>query len=326
MRYLITGITGFAGGHLAEALLVQPGAEVVGISREGTWPAHLAHLAGRVTLHPCDLCVQVELAHLLGGIIPDGIFHLAGQADVGRSLQHPEEAWRDNLLATRSLYQALDHLDFKPRLLYVGSGLAYGDPRHPDQVFDEESPFYPPHPYAASKAAADLMSYQYSRFPGLPIIRARPFNHIGPRQAPQFAIAHFARQIAAIELGLQEPVVHTGNLEARRDVTDVRDIVRAYQLLLERGRPGEAYNIATGNNYTMRDLLDRLLRSARVQVEVRWREQLTRATESPTVRASSARLRQETGWAPDYSLEQSLEDTLNYWRRQLQAESESERK
>src|SRR5438552_3597911 len=147
----------------------------------------------------------------------------------------------------------------KPRILYVGSGQVYGEPQHPDQAFEEGSPLCPSSPYAASKAAADLASFQYARAPGLDIIRVRPFNHIGPRQSPEFAVSHFAKQIADIERKRRPPLLETGNLSSLRDLTDVRDMVRAYVLLMEKGRTGEAYNAAAGEVHSMQSVLDRLL-------------------------------------------------------------------
>jgi GDP-4-dehydro-6-deoxy-D-mannose reductase len=317
MRILVTGITGFAGGHLAEALLARGGTEVHGLSRRGDWPAAWRHLAGRVNLCACDLADRDRLAAVIGEVRPDQVYHLAGYPHVGQSLREPDSAWSGNLSATRSLYEALARWGGRPRVLFVGSGLIYGDPDRPEQAYDEGCLLRPTTPYSASKAAADLLSYQATRAPGLAVVRARPFNHVGPRQSPQFALAHFAKQVAAIELGRQPPVLETGNLTPRRDLTDVRDTVQAYLLLMDRGRVGEAYNIGTGGTHAMGEMLDRLLRLTRVRVEVRQRGDLVRATETPAVRADAARLRRETGWAPRYTLEETLADMLAYWRSAL---------
>jgi GDP-4-dehydro-6-deoxy-D-mannose reductase len=317
MRVLVTGITGFAGGHLAEALLAAGGAEVHGVARHGAWPEESRHLAGRLVLHACDLADRARLTAVLAEVRPERVYHLAGYAHVGQSLKEPDAAWAGNLGATRSLYQALADWGGRPRVLYVGSGLVYGDPATPEQAHDEGCLLRPTTPYSASKAAADLLSYQVTRATGLPVVRARPFNHVGPRQAPSFALAHFARQVAAIERGLQPPVLETGNLSPRRDVTDVRDMVQAYVLLMEHGKFGEAYNIGTGQTHAMQEMLERLLRLAPVRVEVRQRADLVRATETPAVRADAGRLRRETGWAPRYPLEQTLADMLAYWRGRI---------
>jgi GDP-4-dehydro-6-deoxy-D-mannose reductase len=262
----------------------------------------------------CDLCDRAAVRTLLEQVQPECIYHLAGYAHAGESFLDADAAWAGNWKASRSLYEAVIRWGGTPRILYVGSGLAYGAPVHADQVFTEDDPFRPVSPYAASKAAADLMSYQYSRAPGLDIVRVRPFNHIGPRQSPSFAVANFARQIAAIENGRQPPVVETGNLRPLRDLTDVRDTVQAYLALAAKGRPGEAYNLASGQVYSMEVVLKRLLSMTAVQAEVRQKNALVRSTETWAVRASAAKLRQETGWTPRHSLDEALASTLDYWR------------
>jgi GDP-4-dehydro-6-deoxy-D-mannose reductase len=314
MRILVTGITGFAGGHLAEALLVRPGVELHGVSRRARWPGEWHHLEERVRLWSCDLSDRAGLAAPLEEIRPEQIYHLAGYAHVGKSFQEPDAAWHGNTLATRRLYEAIVHWGGRPRILFVGSGLIYGDPDKAELAHAEDSTWRPASPYASSKAAADLVSFEFSRTAGLDIVRARPFNHIGPRQSPEFAVANFARQIAAAEYGRHPSFLETGNLQTQRDLTDVRDTVRAYILLMEQGRTGEAYNVARGEAHTMQSVLDRMLALSRVPIEVRRRDHLVRATENAVIRGDTAKLRRETGWTPAYSLDQTVRDTLNYWR------------
>jgi GDP-4-dehydro-6-deoxy-D-mannose reductase len=316
MRTLVTGATGFVGGHLAEALLAREDPELFGFSRRGEWPASWSHLAGRVALEACDLCAGADVEGRLRRIRPDRIYHLAGYAQVGQSFREVEAAWAGNLTATRGLYDAIERWGGRPRIVYVSSGLVYGDADGSDQAFSETCLLRPTSPYAASKAAADLASYQYSRSPGLDIVRVRPFNHIGPHQSPQFAVAHFAKQIAAIETGRQPPVLETGNLSPVRDLTDVRDVVRAYLLLAEGGRTGDVYNVATGQALSMEAVLDRLLSLARVPIQVRTQARLVRAVEVAAVRGDAGKLRRQTGWTPRYSLNQTLTDTLEFWRHQ----------
>jgi GDP-4-dehydro-6-deoxy-D-mannose reductase len=315
MRILVTGVTGFAGGALAEALLARPGVQVFGISRGGVWPTHWSRLAERVTLHQADMQDSLSVAKVLRQVQPEQVYHLAGYAQVGRSFHEPDAAWTGNLTVTRGLYDAVGRWGGKPRILFVGSGLIYGDVAGPDEVQTELTPLRPNSPYAASKAAADLASYQYTRHPGLDIVRARPFNHIGPGQSAEFAIANFARQIVAIERGRQPPVLETGNLNPRRDLTDVRDMVNAYLLVMEKGRTGEAYNIASGTLHTMQSVLERLLALAGLKVEVRPRGTLVRSTELVGVRVDTTKLRQATGWTPCHPLDQTLRDTLDFWRQ-----------
>jgi GDP-4-dehydro-6-deoxy-D-mannose reductase len=326
MRILVTGVTGFAGGHLTEALLAGKDVELHGLSRRARWPEEWRHLEGRVQLWSCDLCNGSNLRQRLAQIRPDQVYHLAGYAQPGKSFQDADAAWESNLTATRRLYEAIAEAAGSPdpprapRMLYVGSGLVYGDPETPDQAHDERSPFRPASPYASSKAAADLVSYEFTRTCGLDIVRARPFNHIGPRQSPEFAVAHFAQQLAAIEQGVRRgsadpAVLETGNLQPQRDLTDVRDIVQAYILLMERGRTGEAYNVASGEAHAMQSVLDRLLALVQVPVEIRQRDTLVRSTETAVIRGDTSKLRKETGWTPRYPLNQSLRDTLDYWRQ-----------
>jgi GDP-4-dehydro-6-deoxy-D-mannose reductase len=314
MRILVTGITGFAGGHLAEALLARGDVELFGVSRRARWPAGWEHLAGRAELLAADLTDGAAALEVVQWVRPEQVYHLAGYAHVGASFQHAEDAWAANLTATRRLYDAVARWGGRPRLLYVSSGLVYGDPEDPGQALDERCALRPASPYAASKAAADLVSYQYTRAPGLDIVRARPFNHIGPRQSPEYAVAHFARQLAAIEAGRQPPLLETGNLRPLRDLSDVRDIVQAYLVIMEQGRTGAVYNVASGEAHSMQDVLDRLLGLTRVRVEVRQKPDLVRATETAATRGDAGQLRQETGWLPQFSLDQTLADTLAYWR------------
>jgi GDP-4-dehydro-6-deoxy-D-mannose reductase len=311
---LVTGVTGFAGCFLAGALL-ERGERVVGLSRRGAWPAAWRHLADKVELHAVDLCDAAAVEALLRRIEPTRIYHLAGYARVGGSFREPRAAWDGNLTSTLRLCEALAAWGGPARLLYVGSGLVYGQACDSDQPVSEESLLRPDTPYAASKAAADLACFQYTCAPGLDIVRARPFNHIGPHQSPEFAIANFARQVAAIERGELPPLLETGNLDSRRDLTDVRDVIDAYMLLMEHGRKGEAYNIAAGRSLPMRAVLDELLRLAGLKVEVRRRADLLRPAEPGTVRVDTGKLRRETGWAPRHSLEETLRDVLQAWRR-----------
>jgi GDP-4-dehydro-6-deoxy-D-mannose reductase len=317
MINLVTGVTGFVGGHLAEGLLARPDNRVVGVSRKTAWPDEWRHLEGRVELRECDVCERGALSAILEEVRPERIYHLAGYAHVGRSFQEPEAAWEGNLTATRGLYEAVARWGGRPRILFVGSGLVYGESESAAHGCTETSPLLPDNPYAASKAAADLASYQYTRHPGLDIVRVRPFNHIGPRQSPQFAVSSFARQLVAIGRGVQAPVLETGNLQPRRDLTDVRDVVAAYLLLMERGRTGEAYNVGSGQSHAMQAVLDRLIALSGVTVEVRQKASLVRATDLPFIRANADTLRRETGWSPRFTLEQTLGDILAYWRQRL---------
>ena len=314
MRILITGITGFVGGHLVEALETGEHA-LFGISRRGSWPAKLVHLTGKAELLPGDLADTARVEAVLNHVQPEWVMHLAGYANPGRSSQEPDRCWHENLTATRSLYDAIARSGRRPRILYVSTGLIYGEPDDPDGACDERTTLKPATPYAASKAAADILSYQYTRNPGLDIVRVRLFNQIGPRQSADYAAGNFARQIAAAEVGKQPPVIETGDLSARRDITDVRDMVAAFPLLLEHGRSGEAYNAGRGETYLISELLDKLIALARVRVEVRSRAEPGRKADTAVTRADPRKLRHTTGWTPRIPLDQTLADILDDWRK-----------
>ncbi len=316
MRILVTGVTGFAGGHLAEALLSRPHAQIYGVSRRGEWPSALGHLQSDVELSGLDLCDRAATESYLRYARPDQIYHLAGYASVGQSFHQPSETWESNLTATLSLYTAIQQWGESPRIVYVGSGLVYGDADSWDEPLKESCLLAPGHPYASSKAASDLLSFQFTQYPGVPIIRARPFNHIGPRQSANFAIPHFAKQIVTIRRGEQGPVLKTGNLGTYRDFTDVRDIAQAYISLMTHGGPGEAYNIASEISWSVQEILNSLLEIAGLDVEVRQESHLMRAKEESRTRASAAKLRNLSGWVPTISIQQSLADILQYWEDQ----------
>jgi GDP-4-dehydro-6-deoxy-D-mannose reductase len=314
MRVLITGITGFVGSYLAEALLAQGGVELFGISRRGEWSADCRHLAGGVTLFACDLGDSVGLDRCLRDVRPQQIHHLGGYAHVGKSLREPRAAWDGNLTATLALYDAVCRWGGKPRILHVSSGMVYGQPTPPRQLLDENSPMEPSTPYAASKAAADLAACQYHLALGLEIVRVRPFNHIGPRQSPEYAVSSFARQTAEILAKKRPAVIDTGDLSSQRDLTDVRDMVQAYLRLMECGRPGAVYNAGSGQAHSIQAVLERLIALAGVQAEVRSCTVEHRQADPAVLRADSSKLEQETGWKPALPLDRTLTDILDYWR------------
>lgn len=313
VRILITGLTGFAGQYLADLISAEQGVEIHGISRGQIAPSQLS---SRYHIHSCDLGSAPAVDRLMRSVAPKQIYHLAGYANAGQSNREPEAAWQNNLTVTRILYEAIDRWGGKPRVVYVGSGLIYGPSQDAVLGQHENVPLCPTNPYATSKAAADLISYQMSVNPGLEIIRARPYNHIGPRQQESFAIPNFARQIVAIERGLQPPVLQTGNLGAERDLTDVRDVVRAYVGLMKSGRPNEAYNIASGKSRSMSSVLEALLSRARVKVTIQQNADLLRPIDQSVPRVAISKIRKEIGWEPQIPLEQSLGDILDFWRSQ----------
>jgi GDP-4-dehydro-6-deoxy-D-mannose reductase len=245
---------------------------------------------------------------------PDAIFHLAGQSNVPRSFAEPAQTLTTNVLAQLNLFQAALRLKQNPLFLVVCSNEIYGRVTPGDLPIDEDAPLRPVSPYAVSKAAQDLLAYQYYISHKLRTIRLRPFNHIGPRQAEQFVASAFAAQIARIEAGGQEPLLRVGDLAAERDFTDVRDMVRAYALAAQHGEPGQAYNIGSGRTVSIRWLLDTLLAFSTRDIAVEPDPARMRPADVPRVACDSRRFRERTGWAPQISLEQTLHDILEYWR------------
>ena len=315
MRILITGATGFVGGHLVERL--NDGThELHGLSRRAAWPSEWAHLEGSIPLHAVDLSRPDQIESLLQALRPEWIFHLAGYANTGKSFREPREAWAGNWQATFNLYEAIAKVGIEPRILFTSTGLIYGnaDDGAGEQICRETDPLYPASPYAASKAAADLLSYQVSCHPGLDVVRVRCFNQIGPRQSPDYATANFARQIAAIEFGNQEPLLETGDLSGQRDLTDVRDMVRAFISLMREGKAGAAYNAGSGTTHSMRSVLERMLAMAKVPIDFRERIDPARRADTAISRGDIAKLQTATGWQPEFSLDRSLGDLLDYWR------------
>jgi len=259
MRVLVTGITGFVGSHFAEFALAE-GAEVFGSYRWRSKTENIDHLRDRVTLIECDLRDLSSVNELVASSRPDFIIHLAAQSYVHASWHSPAETFNTNTISQVNLLEAVRAQGkAAPRFLAIGSSEEYGLVHEDELPIKESNPLRPLSPYAVSKVTQDLMAYQYFKSYALPIVRARAFNHEGPRRGDVFVTSNFARQIAEIEAGGREPTILVGNLKAVRDYTDVRDIVRGYWLLLERGEPGQVYNLCSGRGWAIQEILDFLL-------------------------------------------------------------------
>jgi GDP-D-mannose dehydratase len=309
LRLLITGVGGFVGRHLAAALAQGTDWELWGWARRP-----VDGLPDRLQMMSVDLRNPEEVQRALARVAPEGIIHLAAQSDVAESWRDPWGTFETNVRGTLNLLDGLRALGLRPRVLVVTSNEVYGLVRPEELPIREEQPLRPANPYGLSKVAQDGLAAVYARAYALPIIRARPFNHIGPGQAPRFVVPSFARQIAWIEAGLQEPVLRVGNLEVQRDFTDVRDVVRAYRLLLERGEPGEVYNIGSGRPRSIREVLETMLAMAQVEVRIEVDPQRLRPVDIPVSVADTTRIRERVGWQPLIPFEQSLRDVLEEWR------------
>jgi GDP-4-dehydro-6-deoxy-D-mannose reductase len=322
MKALITGITGFAGSHLAELLLAEhPEVELYGIYRWRSRTENIDHLIDRVNMTETDLRDYSSVHKVLAAVRPDVIFHLAAQSYVPSSWSAPTETLTTNITGQTHLFEAIRALQLDPVVQIACSSEEYGLVKPEETPIRETNPLRPLSPYAVSKVGQDLLAYQYFQSYGLRVIRTRGFNHTGPRRGEVFVTSNFAKQIASIEAGLRDPVIRVGNLDAVRDFTDVRDMVRAYWLAVTRGKPGEVYNIATGSGITIQELLDRLLALSTAEVEVEVDPERLRPSDVEILIGDSSKFRADTGWEPEIPLDQTLQDILNYWRERLAKEA-----
>jgi GDP-4-dehydro-6-deoxy-D-mannose reductase len=317
-RSLVTGIAGFAGSHLAD-LLTSRGDEVQGIDREGAGTGTIQHLIERkrIRIHPLDIRDRAGLTDLIRREQFDRIYHLAGLTFVPESFTAPEETLAVNLGGTLALFEATRAAAPGARILYVSSAAAYGDLDDPAHPVVESTPFRPNNPYGFTKAAGDLMAYQYARQNTLHIVRARPFNHTGPRQAPVFVCSEFAKAVAEMEAGRRPPELSVGNLEIGRDFSDVRDIVRGYALLLERGSAGSSFNLASGRAVKVGEILEMLLTMSSIEVRVTEDPRKVRQGEVPSIVGSAEKAAREADWRPEIPFDQTLRDLLAWWRNRI---------
>ena len=317
MRVLVTGYTGFVGSHLAEHLLERGGAEVFGLYRWRSRRENVAHLSDSVQLIEGDISDAAAMRRALDISRPDWIFHLAAQSFVPASWTGPGATLHANIQGQTNLFEAVRDLGINPRIQIACSSEEYGLV-HPDELpITEENPLRPLSPYAVSKVTQDMMGYQYHQSYGLDVVRTRGFNHTGPRRGHVFVCSNFAHQVAGIEAGLQEAVIRVGNLEARRDFTDVRDMVRGYVAALEKGKPGEVYNICHGTDYSIEQVLQMLLDMTSLEVRVEADPERMRPSDVPVLLGSHEKFTRDTGWKPQIPFEQTLRDLLEYWRDRL---------
>jgi len=319
LRVLITGITGFAGSHLAEHVLAEhPGTEVFGTIRWRSRTENIRGIESKIQLLECDLRDQSSVKGLIERVRPDRIFHLAAQSFVPSSWNAPAESLTTNILGQLNLFEAVRAAGIDPWIQIACSSEEYGLVYENELPIRETNPLRPLSPYAVSKVGQDYLGYQYFKSFGTKVVRTRGFNHDGPRRGDVFVSSNFAKQLAAIEKGKKPPVIHVGNLEARRDFTDVRDIVRGYWLALDSGcEPGEVYNICTGKDYSIQQVLDELIRMSGVEVEVREDPERLRPSDVPILLGDSSKFRRATGWEPEIPYERTLRDMLDYWRAEI---------
>ena len=313
-RILITGVTGFAGSHMVEYLLSRNDCEVHGIYRWRSPLDNIAHVLDKIRMVECDLRDASSTRDAIEKIRPDWIFHLAAQSFVPTSWSAPTESLTTNVLGQLNIYEAVRRLGLNCRIQIACSSEEYGMVYENELPIRETNPLRPLSPYAVSKVAQDMLAYQYWMSWKVDSVRTRGFNHEGPRRGPVFVASDFAKQVADIERGRRAPVLSVGNLDSRRDFTDVRDMVKGYWLSLEKGEPGEVYNLCSGKDYSIRQVLDLLLAMTSTKIEVRQDPARMRPSDVPVLLGDGSKFEAATGWKPTIPFEQTLQDMLDYWR------------
>ncbi|MBI4499296.1 MAG: GDP-mannose 4,6-dehydratase [Chloroflexi bacterium] len=348
MRVLITGVTGFVGSHMAEYLLTLDGVEVFGLYRWRSRMDNLADLNHAGKLNPIpeestsltspervaqliaerarphqlnliegDMLDAFSMYKLIGGLRPDRIFHLAAQSWVPGSQTAPALTLQTNIMGQLNIFEAVRQVGIDPQVHIAGSSEEYGLVKPEETPIKETNPLRPLSPYGVSKVAQEMLAYQYHQSFGLRTVVTRGFNHTGPRRGQLFVTSGRAKQIAEIELGLRPPVLYVGDQRSKRDFTDVRDMVRAYWLSLERGRPGEVYNVGTGVAWEIGEMQDLLLGMTEAKIEVEVDPARLRPSDVTLLVGDASKFRADTGWEPRIPFEQTLLDLLNYWRERL---------
>lgn len=315
-KALITGIAGFVGSHLAE-LLLERGFEVYGMCRPRTKRDHIESIINKLHLEDADLLDTHSLYTMVSRIKPDYIFHLAAQSFVPTSWVSPAVTLEVNIVGSANLFEAVRQAGIDSVIQIACSSEEYGLVHEDELPIKETNPLRPLSPYAVSKVAMDYLGYQYHQSYQVRIVRTRGFNHTGPRRGETFAESNFARQIAMIEKGKQESVINVGNLEAKRDYTDVRDMVRAYVLAAQKCDPGDVYNVAVGSAIRIGDMLKLLLSFSKVKVKIQEDSSRMRPSDVPVLVGDNTKFVGKTGWKPEIRFEKTMEDLLNYWRERV---------
>lgn len=312
MKALIIGGGGFVGPYLVRHLVNDLGYEVTVTKTEKE--NLVSDIAQVVNL---DILNKEQISEVLNAQRPDYIFHLAAQSSVAYSWKNPSLTIDVNVKGCVNVLDAIRDLDFKPRTLLIGSGEEYGHIREGECPITEENNSRPGNIYAATKACQNMLGKIYADAYGMDVMMVRAFNHIGPNQTPMFVVADFCKQVAEIEKGIKEPVMYVGNLTAKRDFTDVRDVVKAYALLVKDGKRGETYNVGTGHALAIQEILDTIISMSDKSIEVKIDPDRLRPVDVPIIEPDIRKINECTGWKPQILLSQTLKETLEYWRGQL---------
>ncbi len=314
-KALITGVSGFAGSFLADFLLTNGGYEVSGTYLSEASLVNLKQHKDKLHLFQVNLIHEEETTRVIEQVKPDLIFHLAALPAVGDSFSKPAETIINNVVVELNVLEGIKNTKlFKSRILIVSSADVYGKVAEKDLPIDEDTPFMPTNAYAVSKITQDFLGLQYVISYNMQIIRVRPFNHFGPRQATGFVVADWCKKIAQIEKGQIAPITKVGNLKAKRDFTDVRDMVEAYAILLEKGEVGEVYNVGSGKSIWIEDILQILLKEAKVKISIEKDDLLFRPVDSLDRVCDNSKFVALSGWKPKIPIEKTLKETLDYWR------------
>lgn len=310
MKAYITGISGFAGSFLAE-LLLKKGYEVHG-THVSSDIRNIEHIKHDLSLEKVDLLDFKSIEKSINRVLPDTVYHLAALTSPAQSFKEPDLIVTNNISAELNLLESIRLSSASPRILITSSAEVYGLISEADLPVSEDTQMRPGSPYAVSKIAQDYLGLQYNLSYGMDIVRVRPFNHIGPRQSPQFVVASFAKQIAEIEMKNIKPTISVGNLDVKRDFTDVRDMVEAYLLLMEKGKTGEVYNVGSGKSHKISDILEKLLSLTDTKISVEVDTQKMRPSDVPDIYSDNSKIN-ELGWSPEFTIDKTLKDTLDYW-------------
>ena len=308
-KSLIIGAAGFVGGYLIEQLESNCSVSVTKLPHET-----VSGNTENIEVYNLDIMNISNIKDLLNQVRPDHIYHLAAQSSVALSWKNPNLTVDINIKGTINLLDAVRELDYNPRVLLIGSGEEYGRIRPEETPVKEDNKLRPGNIYAVTKATQNMIGELYADAYGMDIVMVRAFNHIGPKQAPIFVVADFCRQVAEIEFGKQEPVIGVGNLSAKRDFTDVRDVVRAYEMLMENAKSGQIYNVGSGSAVEIRDILDMILSMSDKKIEVFIDESKLRPVDVPVIEADIRKITEYIGWKKEITLEQTIKETLDYWR------------
>lgn len=311
-RALVIGAAGFVGGYLIKELKKSHDMEVFATKLPNSqWESTLARV------YDLDIMEKDDIVDLLFEIRPDYIFHLAAQSSVGVAWKRPGMTVDVNIKGSINVMDAIRELYYKPRILLIGSGEEYGHIEEGETPIRENNPLRPGNIYAATKVCQNMIGHIYSQAYDMELVLVRAFNHIGPGQAPLFVVSDFCKQVAEIERNLREPVMKVGNLAARRDFTDVRDVVKAYVKLVQMGIPGETYNVGRGQAIAIKDLLQMIVERSTADIKVEIDPAKIRPVDVPVIEADTRKIYDLTGWKPEISLEQTISETLEYWRKQI---------